>query len=194
MSNTSATGGYLTPSTTPLTRVEFENLLYGFVVGVCSLDNTMVRPRWQEVPAPAPARSVTWCSIGVLSSEAVGTTWETHDTDASTTTVYEQTTIKVQASFYGPEAGDTARTFVAGAQVEQNRSALRAKGVALQSFESPRRVPELVNSGWIQRYDVDLTLNYIESRTYAIGHFLGDNITVKTDTGSTRKVSQSVSE
>ena len=91
---------------------------------------------------------------------------------------------EIGAVFYGPRSDTLAGLLRRGLCVWQNRSALRAVGIALQSVGDPVTVPELDSMVWRQR--VDLSARFIvESRgSYAVLNLLRSTGDIIGDDGS----------
>lgn len=188
MSNTSATGGFLTEQSTPLGIIALEDLWHDTICGVTGLDNTLVRPSRQLDPAQQPDALTDWCAFDIVRVSSDQWLDVAHiSTGEGSDTVVDHDQYEVGAVFYGPNADTKAGLLRRGLFVWQNRSALRSVGIALQSVGDPVTVPELDSMVWRQR--VDLSARFIvESRgSYAvlnllrsIGDILGDDGTAVT--------------
>lgn len=188
MSNTSATGGFLTEASSPIGITALEDLWHDTIAGITGLANTLVRPSRQLDPAQQPDPLTNWAAFDVhrVSSDA----WldVTHvSTGDGSDTVVDHDRYEVGVVIYGPDADTLAGLLRRGLYVWQNRSALRSVGIALQSVGDPVTVPELDSLIWRQR--VDLSARFIvESRgSYAVlnllrstGDILGDDGTAVT--------------
>lgn len=188
MSNTSATGGFLTEQSTPLGITALEDLWHDTIAGITGLDNTLVRPSRQLDPAQQPDPLTDWCAFDIMrvSSDPWPDVAHVSAGDGSDTVV-DHDRYEVGAVFYGPNADTLAGLLRRGLCVWQNRSALRSVGIALQSVGDPVTVPELDSMVWRQR--VDLSVRFIvESRgSYAVlnllrstGDIIGDDGTAVT--------------
>lgn len=188
MSNTSATGGYLGESSTPIGITALEDLWHDTICGVTGLDNTLVRPSRQLDPAQQPDALTDWCAFDIVRVSSDPWLDVAHvSTGKGSDTVVDHDRYEVGAVFYGPSADTNAGLLRRGLYVWQNRSALRSVGIALQSIGDPVTVPELDSMVWRQR--VDLSARFIvESRgSYAVlnllrstGDILGDDGTAVT--------------
>jgi len=171
--NTSATGGYLAPSSGPMTQRQVEDALQGMVVGITGLAGQFVRPRWQPFPPKQPEHSVSWCSIGVTSWGGKNFASVQHQSAGNGQDVVTvQEDLEVMASFYGPSAMDLARRLRQGLAVEQNRAALRASGLALASVGALLNIPEIINNAWVQRVDLGLTVRAEALSAYPVLNLL----------------------
>lgn len=185
MTNTSATGGYLAPDTTPLTQAALENLLHDALAGITGLEGDLVRPRYQPRPPKQPDADVDWCAFGVQSRPGLGFPAvfhkDTEDNGSDTTISWERPLVPV--TFYGPNAQDLAKRLRTGLAVEQNRAELRSGGLALADVGQAVVVPELINNAWVQRVDLDLAFELEERRTYPVRNILCGPFLAESDTG-----------
>lgn len=175
MANTTATGGYLVPSSTaPAYDVSFEDALQSMVVGIVGLAGNMVRPRWQLSPPKMPENTVNWAAIGVMSAEPHAARAQIEHVPtgdgSDVNTQWEKTT--VLASFYGPGAWANAGYMDSGIRVAPNRYALEDAGIAFRETGPRRMVGELVNETWQRRVDIELIFDRIIKRTYPVLNLL----------------------
>lgn len=188
MANTSATGGYLGESSTPLSITALEDTWHDIIAGITGLDNTLVRPSRQLEPAQQPAPGTDWAAFDVIRVSSDVWPDVVHVSDGQGhDEVVDHDRYDVGVVFYGPDADTLAGLLRRGLCVWQNRSALRAVGIALQSVGDPVTVPELDSMVWRQRVDVSARF-IVESRGgYAVlnllrstGDILGDDGTAVT--------------
>lgn len=185
MSNTSATGGFLTEQSTPLGITALEDLWHDTICGVTGLDNTLVRPSRQLDPAQQPDALTDWCAFDIIRVSSDPWTDVTHiSTGEGSDSVVDHDRYEIGAVFYGPSADTLAGLLRRGLYVWQNRSALRSVGITLQSVGDPVTVPELDSMVWRQR--VDLSARFIvESRgSYAVLNLLRSTGDIKGDDGT----------
>lgn len=191
--NTSASGGFLVPSSaSPLEDVSLEDALTSLVSGVTGIDPTLVRPRWQATPPKEPEITLDWCGVGVMNDNPdagnVSTVHNPNDNGglgSSTTT--QQGVLDVMASFYGPNARGLSNLLRDGMMVAQNREAMYALGMGLVSKPGPGvKVPELINNQWRNRVDVTFAIRRTVSRTWPIENVLGVQITIRGDDGTSQ--------
>ena len=184
MTNTSATGGYIQPtSALPLDDAALDTLLQALVVGITGLPGNLVRPRWQPVAPKQPDASVDWCAVGVMDYDAESNISITHDgTGLGQSTSYQNETLDIQASFYGPTARGNASLLRDGLMIAQNRELLSLQEISLKGQPGRAiRAPELVNQQWINRVDLPFTLSRRIVRIWPIENILGINATATTD-------------
>lgn len=181
MSNTSATGGYLTPVGTaaPAEDVELDRILQGMVKGITALPGPMVRPRWQQEIPKQPEPSANWCAIGVTDSKSDANPSITHNGTGDGADWYSRhEALTVLASFYGPESKAFAGLLRDGIYIPQNREALRTHRMVFVSASEVKPVPELVNQQWIRRYDLFLEMRREIVRTYPVLNILSAEVSI----------------
>ncbi len=167
--NTSASGGFLTPTQTSPNSIGIEDALQSFITGITGLCGQLVRPRWQTEAPREPKTNVTWCAFGITSHTPQGFAEILHKPEAEghdEMRVYES--LDVLLSFYGPAAIDTARLFRLGAQIPQNHAFLRPFGLTLTRVGSMVHIPALVALQWQERVDITLTLQQQTTSTHAV--------------------------
>lgn len=183
--NTSATGGYLTETSSPLGIIAMEDLWHDTITGITGLDNTLVRPSRQLDPALQPDPLTDWCAFDIVRVSSDPWPDVAHvSTGEGSDTVVDHDRYEMGAVFYGPNADTLAGLLRRGLYIWQNRSALRAVGIALQSVGDPVTVPELDSLVWRQR--VDLSARFIvESRgSYAVLNLLRSTGSINGDDGT----------
>jgi hypothetical protein len=174
MSNTSATGGFLAPtSTQPAEDTALEDQLQSVVVGITGLDDDLVRPRWTPTPRSQPPATTNWCAIGVVRTQADTYSAVIHHSDGNG---YDEEqnheTIEVLASFYGPSGQGYAAILRDGLRIPQNRETLYANNLALYDATDITAAPALVNDQWIRRYDLTIRFRRQVTRTYDVLNLL----------------------
>lgn len=188
MSNTSATGGYLTPNPAPapqpLFGVDLNRFIQAVLVGVSGLEGRLVRPRWQVEPANMPDLEVDWMAFGITRVTRDAYAYEDHvdDPDGGYDRFIRHETIELLLSFYGPDGNGYASLVGDGLQIAQNREALTAAGMAVVETGDLTTVPTLVKERWQQRVDMTLTLRRQVRRHYPILNFLSAAGTVDAET------------
>lgn len=182
MPNTSASGGYLTPTSAPLVEdSELDAIFTAAILGITGLPLGLVRPRWQPKPPLQPAGNVNWCAFGITTDEtdAHGAVLQ-HDPAADggngQDNYQRQTAITLLASFYGPNGKGFAELMRDGLAVPQNREELQLNSIAYVTAGTIRAVPESVNMQWIKRYDLELSFRRQIDRTYAVQNILSVEI------------------
>ena len=155
MSNTSASGGYLSPLTTVLEGQPLLDFFQAWLVGITSLPPANVRPRWQREPGNMPPETADWLAFGIPRRESDVYTAEVHNASGSG---YNETRrheiLHFLVSLYGPNADLTAQTLREGMQVMQNLEVLNLASMGLVDSGEIATVPELVKDKWYYRLDL----------------------------------------
>jgi hypothetical protein len=169
--NDSATGGFLAPSTDlPAEDGALDAVLQALIVGVVSLPGHLVRPRWQPKPPSVPEANVDWCAIGVLDEEPEFNIALVHSGDGQgASTSYDNDTVTVLASFYGPTARGNAKRLRTGLMIPQNREKLFFTGLALMEIPGKSMfLPEVVNTQTLRRVDLSMKFRRRTALTWPI--------------------------
>lgn len=181
LNTTSATNGYLSPTTPPpATDQDLDQQLQALVVGITGLPGDLVRVRWQpedELQGKAtpriPNQGKTWVAIGVTASSPDDSAALIHDgTGEGSSTLRRFETLECLASFYGPKSDGYAALFRDGLSVSQNREAIRRQGLDLTDIGATRRISDIANTVRRRRCDLPFRLNRVIERTYPILNLL----------------------
>jgi hypothetical protein len=187
MSNTSASGGYLSPTVAspPLEDADLDAVFQRAIVGVTSLDGTLVRPRWQVTPPKQPDPTVNWCAFGVIDFDVDDGPAITHVSTGDGSDHYvRHEDITLACTFYGPLSQRFAALTRDGLTIPQNLEALKNDGLAFIECMDIRSVPELVNQQWIKRYDLFVRFRRQIQRTYQVLNIISaDPIIVNDEIG-----------
>ncbi len=169
MVNTSATGGYLTPtvSPAPLEDELLANFIQEWVVGITGLAGQYVRPRWQAEPPNIPQSSVNWAAVGIVNRESDMYAVEQH-LAGGTSQIKRHEVMNILASFYGPAADSYAHLLREGMQLAQNREVLTKNNMGLVNSGEATTVPELVKERWLYRVDLPFSIRRQIIRTYSV--------------------------
>ena len=180
MPNTSATGGYLTQTSSSIEGQALRRFLQSVIVGVTGIPATLVRPSWQQNPPPIPSIDVDWCGFGVTAQRPESGAYH-EQLDASANLLrHEQ--IDVVCAFYGPNCLSYAGILRDGIElIAQNREQLFLNGMDVFDFSDVTHAPELVNDRFFDRADITMTINREIRRSYNILHFVGAYGTVIAD-------------
>lgn len=162
MSNTSATGGYLQPTQSPVYGVALDTLLQQAIVNLSGLAGDLVRPRWQPRPPKMPPLDTDWCAVGV---QNISRAWGTTETVGL---LIRHEEIETLCSFYGPNADGLAALTQDNVAVGQNFDLLEEQGLFYRRAEDIVPMPELVNDQWQKRYDLALYWGRKVVRDYTI--------------------------
>lgn len=177
MPNTSATGGYLSPSSIngDLNDSALADFLQTVVVGITGLDGSFVRPRWQVEPPNKPALGTNWVGLGVHSRKPDGFPYE------RVGRLYRQEILGILCSFYGPNSEANAELLSLGFQVDQNLEAMKLQGFGLIEVDDPLSVPELVHERYVYRVDLGFRLRRVQIYDYSVLTLSGAQVDVKNE-------------
>lgn len=172
MANTSAAGGYLTPTTAPLDDTALRRFIHGVIVGVAGLATDKVRPAWQPNPPVRPDISVNWCGYAIINQiEEAGSAYQASQADGSYK-LKRHESFDVLVSMYGPLCQSYAGLLRDGLQISQNRERLFLASMAYVGASGITHAPELLNDRWFDRADVTLTFRREIVRDYPVLSFV----------------------
>lgn len=184
--STSATGGYLTPTTSVVNDNALDLIFQAAVVGITGLPGDMVRPRWQATPPVQPERDVNWCAVGVIDVVAdANAAFVDGDTSSQ---LQRHETMTVLASFYGPQSSGYRQRLRDGLAVKQNQDALKAQGIAFCYADGETIAPALVNNTWRRRHDIRLVFRRNARRSYEILSILSAPVEISSASGLTQSI------
>lgn len=179
MPNTSATGGYLTPtSSVALNDDALDDFLQAVVVGVTGMPGATVRPRWQPEPPNLPQTSVgadgatvipDWAAIGIIDVEPDFNAAVMHQSAGNGDDILlRQEILTLMTSFYGPNAGSNCALLRDGLQIAQNREVLQVAGYGVIETGNPRQVPVQIKDIWWRRVDMQVRIRRQVQRIYPV--------------------------
>lgn len=159
-------------------------VLQNMVKALTGLDGTLVRPMWQRKPPPRPDADTTWAAVGVSETRnGIARRTLVEAADGESASVLAHSTVEALVSIYGPKASGYADLLWDSLQgVSLNVDILADKGLALVSVSDPVRVPERINTVWINRVDLRLTFNRGRRRDYPIKSILRVDGTIHGET------------
>jgi hypothetical protein len=178
--NTSATGGFLRQSNTPLSDVAFENVMHDAVVGILGIPPDLVRPRWQPKPPKQPDVNTNWVAIGITTRTPIDYPEIKHSAGGSSRQT-RWSSVEMLASIYGPNAPGLAEELRDGFYVDQNRDLMASVGIKLTEAGIVTRVPDLFNIQWINRADLPVRFAQAVDRNYEILDIASSQGTISTD-------------
>ena len=171
MANTSATGGYLQPTNTVLDGADLSDFIHDVIVGITGIDNTLVRPGFQENPPTRQDLLVDWCGFTILNRRPAAMPWTTQGDDDSSLSTNEL--FDFIASFYGYNCMSYAAILRDGLQIPQNSEIMNEAGIAVIGATDIVYAPELRNGRFFERADLTVNMNRNLSRTYDILTIVG---------------------
>lgn len=185
--NTSATGGFLSPSSPPPPEDDaLDAILQACVAGVTGLPGHLVRPRWQPKPPIQPEADIDWCAVGLVDEDPEFNISIVHDGQADggrgQSISYDNDILTVLSSFYGPCARGYAKRFRTGMMIAQNRETLFHAGIGL--VEIPGKsifLPDIVNTKTLRRVDISMRLRRHTALTWPILNLIGFKGTIVND-------------
>lgn len=174
-----------------------DDLMQQVVAGITGLDQTLIRPRWQEQPPNIPETAAPqlniegvqcWAAVGVTNSRPLGYPAEIERNDgAATGSGYDQQSdqeeFDVLCSFYGPLADSYAVLLRQGLMTAQNRECLQILNIGFRQTSGRTRVPSLVKERWLMRTDITAFFTREVRVFYPVLYFQSGPAEVRTDTG-----------
>lgn len=179
--NTSATGGYLTPTNAIDDDQALRRILHGFIAGLTGLVAAMVRPAWQGNQPSIPDNGTNWCAYQVNNFTA-GQAYQVRVDADDDLAFYQYETFDLVASFYGANCERYCSIVRDGLQLSQNREAMYLQGISVVGGVTITHVPELINSVWQDRCDITVGMAREYVRRYDVLHFASAGGDVITDT------------
>lgn len=176
--NTSATGGYLSPSdvTPPLEGDALIDFFGDLIAGITGMNrDTAILPAWQPDMPNLPAVGSTWAAIRITDRQGDAYASELHNPGDGTPdgfqgsdTVMRQEVMSLECSFYGPGADAAAALFRDGLSVAQNREALQLASFGVLSVGQIQAIPSLIKEKWLYRAVLTATFRRTVQRTYPV--------------------------
>jgi hypothetical protein len=176
--NTSASGGYLSPTTTPIPEnLTFSQFLQTVMVGISGINGTLVRPLWQPDPPKMPDAFTNWLAFGITKSAAKGFPFQGLATvgDSQVYNSSYHSKVNIACVLYGPLAFENFELIRDGFYLPQNNESLKAANFGLIGVNEGVRNAELIDEIWFNRFDFSIDLYYQTLRTYPILTFLSAN-------------------
>lgn len=173
MPNSSATGGYLTQTSSSVDGLALRRFLQSVIVGVSGLGATLVRPMWQQNPPPIPSIDIDWCGFAIMAQRHESGAYH-QQLDAGGANIIRHEEIDLLCAFYGPNCLVNAGALRDGVEmIAQNRAQLLLAGMGIKGFSEITHSPELVNDRFFDRADITMTIVREIRRGYDVLHFVG---------------------
>jgi hypothetical protein len=168
--NTSATGGFLLPSSTPpLNDQQLEDFFQAWVVGLTGYAPANVRPSWQVNPGNIPLNDVDWCSFKVSVSSADTFAVNLHySAGQGYNQLRRHQVLTVRFSFWGPNASSYADLLRDGGAIPQNLEVFQLQSMGLIGFDDQVTAPEIVKNLWYRRVDMEMRVKRQIVRNYQV--------------------------
>lgn len=172
MPNTSATGGYLRPtSSQPLPGgLTLEQFIHSIIVGITGYTGALVRPKFQVAPPKQPAIETDWIAFAVVGNEPDANAYVGID-EAGVSTLARTEKLEIQVAFYGTNAQENISIFRDGFQIQQNLEAMLLANMGFNGIGRSIRGPDLLNQRWVDRWETTLTLVRTVQRVYPVLSF-----------------------
>lgn len=185
MSNTSATGGYLRQTNSPVDNLDFRRFIGTMLVGLSGLATNLVRPAWQPNPAPVPDIETDWMAFGQTSrrTDMYSFVIEYENETGAEQIRHEENDFLL--TFYGPNCLGNAAELRDATEISQNQEALSLAGMAIVDYTDITHAPELVNERWFDRCDMTITIRREIRRQYTILTFVSANGVIKANRAET---------
>ena len=150
-------------------------------VSLCTgLGMKFVREAYIAAPGVQPSPETDWCAVNIDRIEFLGTPYQqgVRGDLAKPESGYAETIqhqiLHCAASFYGPDAMETASVFRDSFSLGHNLSWLKRKGLSGISIdETFQRLPDMFGNRWIDRYQLGFRLGRAVTRKYGIRDIAG---------------------
>ncbi len=192
--NTSATGGYLAPLSSPapqpLEDDDLDDFFQAMIVGITQLPVGLVRPFWQLEPAIEPPIGTTWIAFGVEVATRDPFAFVGHFPAVGNTPGYDQMrrdeVLEITVRGYGPAARSTIDLLRDGLQIAQNREPLYLANMGLVDGPTEgNTVPVIMKERWLLAVQTKVRIRRRVIRNYPVLDLLHATGTIQTDVGFT---------
>lgn len=163
MPNTSQTGGYLqiAPDDYNIFYV-----IHDFIMGISAYPATLIRPMYQPNAPTVPSFGTDWIAYNIKEADSKGFTSQA--LDSVSYKVKRSAQLIVSASFYGSNSYQNIKSFKDSLELTQNWDAVRQYGMAFGGTGRIIKIPELHNMRWLDRYNIEITINQMTTKTASI--------------------------
>ncbi len=150
---------------------DLDVVLQMMVAGVTGLPGNLVRPRWQENPAPRPDVNVNWAAVAAMNQVPDWQGVVTHEPGpdgVGRDVLLRYESFDLMGSFFGPHARDYVDRLIDGLKIAQNRWELQKAGISVVGPRSVRNSPDLLNQRWYGAADVEIEMRREIRRVYPV--------------------------
>lgn len=177
----SATGGFLRPTSAPIYGQALDRVFHGVLAGVTGIPADLVRPTFQQSPPRMPGIETDWLAfaVNVFSPKFSGWQWLNEEE------VYIQRQVErldLSCVFYGPNAELNASNLASGLYLLQNTDSLISQNMRFIGSGDVLSVPELINERYFNRSDVSLTFSRDAVRVVDILSFASAQVEIDAET------------
>ena len=159
-----------------------ENLVQQYLVSISGVEPSLVRPRWQPDPPRAPGFDVDWLAVGV---ENIARSWQPYQWIR---TLVRRETITVALTAYGPNSMGLVALIQDNIQQSLNHGVLSENGLKYIRSTDIVAAPELVNSKWLRRHDINVILGRAVTREYDVLTIASANVILNSDMPSSQSI------
>lgn len=163
MPNTSHSGGYLqvTPDSFNVAHV-----VHDFIMGISGYGATLIRPMYQPNAPTVPSFGTDWIAYNIKESDSEG--FASQELNSVSFNVKRSAQLIVSISFYGTNSYQNIKSFKDALELTQNWEAVRTYGMAFGGVGNIIKVPELHNMRWLDRYNIEIVINQMTTKTASI--------------------------
>ncbi|MGH8499791.1 MAG: phage neck terminator protein, partial [Methylococcales bacterium] len=179
MANTSATGGYLLPTTGPIEGISQAHFFHSVIEGISGFSASLVRQAFQGRVPPQPEANIDWVAFHISRREMDDNSFVKRNEPNALSIRHER--IEIQCFFYGPKSHGNAAMLLDGFLIAQNLEALFLVGMGFIMASAIQHVPELINGIYFSRSDVTLIFTAENRRVYPVLTFLSARGTTHTE-------------
>lgn len=164
--------GALTPTESPITDGDLDNIFRQIVIALSDLPEQFVRSRWQTAAPTHPPATINWCSVGITEISHDEPEINHRADGEGNSVLSRQERLVASTRFYGPQAMHYATQVRDGLYIDQNHSLLNDQNMGLIGVSKLNAVADVIYQQWVRRYDLSLIISRQIKRVYAVRHLL----------------------